>query len=450
VDVFADLDPEDEAEAIRMCDEFGQDLEPSYTSPVSQNASNPTTVRLEPSVGSSSRVSFANSGESIFDPTRRQIARPTPALLEPTVGTGSQNARLNIDTDGRQIASPTSALLEPMVGTGSQNARHTFDTVGRQNARPPSVLLEPTGGSASPQRHINTDGSQSANPATAPPWVGSTSPRLETRGEDTTEMGELWEMMEMAAEAPVEKEAPEYITKCAAYQATTQASRDLSLSFSSIMNTMEHFYCMAYRIDPLDRAKYCGRGDPRAFTMRKGKEKHERRERYANRRADWWSRAENTLSLLARLRKKNRDVRQQLHLEAAGRHLAYDGLPNTSDQASDTAKLHREIWRARLTDLSKVDTDVILGMAQQAEQEKRLALKRDLQENTRAFGQWLALAEKDVGVLHRIAKPPPRREEEVVTHDGVLDCPTKIVDEKAKAFQDIWKCDRLKHEQHTE
>ncbi|CAK0824793.1 unnamed protein product, partial [Prorocentrum cordatum] len=365
VDVFADLDPEDEAEAIRMCGEFGQDLEPSCMPPVSQNASNPTTVLLEPYVGSPSPVSFAISGASSFDPTRRQIA------------------------------SPTSALLEPMVGTGSQNARHSFDTVGRQNARPPSVLLEPTGGSASPQSHTNIDGSQSANPATAPPSVGSTSPRLETRGEDTTEMGELWEMMELAAEAPVEKEAPEYITKCAAYQATTQASRDLSLSFSSIMNTMEHFYCMAYRIDPLDRAKYCGRGDPRTFTMRKGKEKHERRERYANRRADWWSRAENTLSLLARLRKKNRDVRQQLHLEAAGRHLAYDGLPNTSDQASDTAKLHREIWRVRLTDLSKVDTDVILGMAQQAEQEKRLALKRDLQENSRAFAQWLARAEKD-------------------------------------------------------
>ncbi|CAK0864046.1 unnamed protein product, partial [Prorocentrum cordatum] len=420
VDVFADLDPEDEAEAIRMCDEFGQDLEQSCMPPVSQNASNPTTVLLEPYVGSPSPVSFAISGACIYDPTRRQIA------------------------------SPTSALLEPMVGTGSQNARRSFDTVGRQNARPPSVPLEPTGGSASPQSHTNIDGSQSANPTTAPPSVGSTSPRLETRGEDTTEMGELWEMMELAAEAPVEKEAPEYIAKCAAYQATTQASRDLSLSFSSIMNTMEHFYCMAYRIDPLDRAKYCGRGDPRTFTMRKGKEKHERRERYANRRADWWSRAENTLSLLARLRKKNRDVRQQLHLEAAGRHLAYDGLPNTSDQASDTAKLHREIWRKRLTDLSKVDTDVILGMAQQAEQEKRLALKRDLQENSRAFAQWLARAEKDVGVLHRITKPPPRREEEVVTHEGVLDCPTKIVDEKAKAFQDIWKCDRLKHEQHTE
>eukprot|EP00959_Pyramimonas_sp_CCMP1952_P140642 2943281-Pyramimonas_sp.AAC.1 len=86
----------------------------------------------------------------------------------------------------------------------------------------------------------------------------------------------------------------------------------------------------------------------------------------------------------------------------------------------------------------------------QAEDEKRNAIKRDLKENSRAFGQCLALAEKDAGVLHRITQPPPRREEEVFTEDGVLDCPTRIVDEKAKSFHNIWKCDRLRHEQHTE
>eukprot|EP00959_Pyramimonas_sp_CCMP1952_P196091 4099978-Pyramimonas_sp.AAC.1 len=74
----------------------------------------------------------------------------------------------------------------------------------------------------------------------------------------------------------------------------------------------------------------------------------------------------------------------------------------------------------------------------QAEDEKSNATKRDLKENSRAFGQWLALAEKDLGVLHRITKPSPRREEEVVTDDGVPDCPTKIVDEKAKSFHNIW------------
>eukprot|EP00959_Pyramimonas_sp_CCMP1952_P108686 2272483-Pyramimonas_sp.AAC.1 len=74
----------------------------------------------------------------------------------------------------------------------------------------------------------------------------------------------------------------------------------------------------------------------------------------------------------------------------------------------------------------------------QAEDEKRNAIKGDLRENSRAFGQWLSLAGKGPGVLHRITKPPPRREEEVVTDDGVLDCPTKIVDEKAKSFHNIW------------
>eukprot|EP00959_Pyramimonas_sp_CCMP1952_P290281 6071581-Pyramimonas_sp.AAC.1 len=80
-------------------------------------------------------------------------------------------------------------------------------------------------------------------------------------------MGDLWTMMEMAAETPLEAEVPEYIAKCAAFKATADSAIDLSLSFAATMNAMEHFYCMAYHIDPQDRAKYCGRGDPRRFTM---------------------------------------------------------------------------------------------------------------------------------------------------------------------------------------
>ena len=45
--------------------------------------------------------------------------------------------------------------------------------------------------------------------------------------------------------------------------------------------------------------------------MKKGKEKHGRRMRYTDHRADWWSRAENTLSLLAKLRQRGRASGQQ-------------------------------------------------------------------------------------------------------------------------------------------
>ena len=64
--------------------------------------------------------------------------------------------------------------------------------------------------------------------------------------------------------------------------------------------------------------------------------------------------------------------------------------------------------------------------------------------------KWMLEVEKKTGVLHRITRPPPRREDEVATDKGCTNCPMAIVDIKTERFAQIWSSSALKHSEHEE
>eukprot|EP00959_Pyramimonas_sp_CCMP1952_P350015 7333453-Pyramimonas_sp.AAC.1 len=88
-------------------------------------------------------------------------------------------------------------------------------------------------------------------------------------------------------------------------------------------------------------------------------------------------------------------------------------------------------------------------MARQACSEKSQALLTDLRRNHRKYSNWLATAFKTPATLHKITKPPPRREHEVAHQGKVLSGPLDIVDAKAADFNDIWACHDVPHSHHT-
>eukprot|EP00959_Pyramimonas_sp_CCMP1952_P342650 7178836-Pyramimonas_sp.AAC.1 len=91
--------------------------------------------------------------------------------------------------------------------------------------------------------------------------------------------------------------------------------------------------------------------------------------------------------------------------------------------------------------LEKVPLDILQGMAVEAAREKRIAIKQDMRDSSKQYSLWLAQAEKTIGVLHRIAKPPPRHEHEIHTVCGTVCSPEDMVDQKAVDFQKIWACE---------
>ncbi|CAK0792836.1 unnamed protein product [Prorocentrum cordatum] len=229
-----------------------------------------------------------------------------------------------------------------------------------------------------------------------------------------------------------------------------EAAKELGDRFANTIGTMERFYCMAYRIDLVDRHHFMGRGKAYELKVTNSRECGERRLKYSEHSADWRARAEVLLTMMAKLRRRGRGTKQQRELARAGRELAYDGMPQAGRGASETARLHRSIWRQRLAALEDLDVAIAEGMAMQAEQERRAAVNRDLRESTRSFGRWLAATEKQRGVLHRITKPPIRREEELAMERGVTDSPMEIVDAKAEASAKIWRCEEAAHGTHTQ
>eukprot|EP00959_Pyramimonas_sp_CCMP1952_P276047 5770242-Pyramimonas_sp.AAC.1 len=60
------------------------------------------------------------------------------------------------------------------------------------------------------------------------------------------------------------------------------------------------------------------------------------------------------------------------------------------------------------------------------------------------------MAEKEPGILHKITKPPVRREEEVATPSGVICCPAEIVDLKAETFKATWTDPGNPHDRHCQ
>eukprot|EP00959_Pyramimonas_sp_CCMP1952_P060947 1273142-Pyramimonas_sp.AAC.1 len=89
-------------------------------------------------------------------------------------------------------------------------------------------------------------------------------------------------------------------------------------------------------------------------------------------------------------------------------------------------------------------------MAWQAENERQAAVQRDLRGGARTYAKWLAMAENEPGILHKITKPPVRREEEIATPSGVICCPTEIVDLKAETFKDTWTDPGNPHGRHCQ
>eukprot|EP00959_Pyramimonas_sp_CCMP1952_P432757 9062555-Pyramimonas_sp.AAC.1 len=114
---------------------------------------------------------------------------------------------------------------------------------------------------------------------------------------------------------------------------------------------MESFYCKAYSIHESEQKRYRGRGQPYQLKQHIQKERGLRRPRYATYTANWWARAESTLTALHRLRKKGVGHDEVHALEACCRHLALDGVPSAGAEASSTARLHRTLWRDRLINI---------------------------------------------------------------------------------------------------
>ena len=85
-----------------------------------------------------------------------------------------------------------------------------------------------------------------------------------TKCEDTTLMNDLWNIIDERCDDRVQGiEAPAYIRRTVAHQATQESTELLGKKYAHLMNTMEGFYCAALGIRPTVRRRYCGRGRAR-------------------------------------------------------------------------------------------------------------------------------------------------------------------------------------------
>jgi len=111
---------------------------------------------------------------------------------------------------------------------------------------------------------------------------------------------------------------------------------------------------------------------------------------------------------------------------------------------SRSAQLHRDLWLSRLSDVAKVDTQTLLGMALQASDASVQAHRHDLEKELRAWADWLSDPIKATpGKLHRITKPSPRFEDEYCSVKGKATSPLEIVDAKTEVFKIIWSSESV-------
>ena len=171
--------------------------------------------------------------------------------------------------------------------------------------------------------------------------------------------------------------------------------------------------------------------------------------RYCTYTANWWSRAESATSTLAKLRRKQVGAKEIAELETCCRRLAMDGVPSAGAAATATAKLHRAVWRDRLSDMSIVGVEVIEGMAMQATEEARKALRYELRRSGQEYARWLA-DKCDNGTMHRMTKPQLRHEDEMIEDEEMASSTLARLDLKTKAFEKIWSDGQEHHHKHQQ
>ncbi|CAK0889696.1 unnamed protein product [Prorocentrum cordatum] len=254
---------------------------------------------------------------------------------------------------------------------------------------------------------------------------------------DSAVMNGAWKAASFIHTRDEADEPPPFIAASAAYKSDPEGAKALARTCDRTMSALESFYCMCYKIDLEDREYYKRRR--RSYIFRDGQLTRE------GGRTDTICKYESGLVKQNGGNPKQDDQPQtkgtaERHVDAlvkAARRLVLDGIPGAGN-ATPAAELHRSIWAQRMGDLKSVDTEILEGMAWQAENERQAAAQRDLREGARTYAKWLAMAEKEPGILYKITRPPARREEEIATTSGVICCPTEIVDLKAEAFKATW------------
>eukprot|EP00959_Pyramimonas_sp_CCMP1952_P012249 258625-Pyramimonas_sp.AAC.1 len=72
---------------------------------------------------------------------------------------------------------------------------------------------------------------------------------------------------------------------------------------------------------------------------------------------------------------------------------------------------HQQIWADRMAALETIPH------------------KQDMRDISKQHSPWLVQAEKTIGVLHRINKPPPGHEHEIHTEYGTICSPKDMIDQ---------------------
>ena len=171
---------------------------------------------------------------------------------------------------------------------------------------------------------------------------------------------------------------------------------------------MEAFYLKAYEVPAKDVARHSGRAFNYKFKTSQVRERGLRRPRYQSFEAGWWSRVANTLELYCTLVGRGKGEQQQRELLNIANRLSQEEVPSAGARPSANARFHRTLWQQRLADLSKVETQTLLGMALQASDETSRAHRHDLEKELREWADWLADPVKaSPGKLHKITKPLP-------------------------------------------
>jgi len=265
---------------------------------------------------------------------------------------------------------------------------------------------------------------------------------------DTRTLNDLWDTVcGQPAATPVEP--PDYITDCAAYRATGEAALRVGNTFQQATHQLESFYCEAYDISSEDQALYRGRGTAYELRNTEQREKGQRRMRYSTYSANWWARAVSATSVIATMKRRQADHKEVKALAACCRRLAQDGVPTAGAKASPTARLHRHLWKTRLQDMEAQSQDVLDGMAQQAQKEEHNALRYELRRSGKEYAKWLSDT-CDNGTMHRMTKPKPRHEDEMVDAQEKACSTLERLDLKARTFEEIWSSKQEKHDDHVQ
>ncbi|CAK0826050.1 unnamed protein product, partial [Prorocentrum cordatum] len=107
-----------------------------------------------------------------------------------------------------------------------------------------------------------------------------------------------------------------------------------------------------------------------------------------------------------------------------------------------------ETRKVRVEQLKSISLETLKGMAEQAEQEARRALRIDMSDSRKQRGTRPMQADKRSGALHKITEPPPRRETDTGT--TTLCSPKDMLNHKTSTSTQIWKCDATPRGEHKE